>query len=139
MRQGIGYIDLTNGFNYTTAGELNAALEALHQQGMTSLVLDLRENPGGILDQAVKVAEKFLQSGETIVTQRGRFRIDNRVWKSANKNAEKIPLVVLVNEGSASASEIVYSFINFYFQAIFDCKYTFRLMFHTIMLCIYGV
>ena len=107
LRQGIGYVDLSSGFNFTTGDELNTALAALKEQGMTSLILDLRGNPGGILEQAVKVAEKFLPSGETIVSQRGRFRIDNRVWKSANKNAEKIPLVVLVNDQSASASEIV--------------------------------
>ncbi len=125
LRQGIGYVDLTNGFNYTTADELNAALAALHEQGMTSLVLDLRGNPGGILDQAVKVAEKFLSSGDTIVTQRGRFRIDNRAWKSANKNAEKIPLVVLVNDQSASASEIVAGALQDYDRALIVGETTF--------------
>lgn len=125
LRPGIGYIDLTNGFNYTTAEELSAALNGLHQQGLTSLVLDLRGNPGGILDQAVKVAERFLPSGETIVTQRGRFRIDNRVWKSGNKNAEKIPLVVLVDEGSASASEIVAGALQDYDRALIVGENTF--------------
>lgn len=125
LRPGIGYIDLTNGFNYTTAEELNTALAALHQQGLTSLVLDLRGNPGGILDQAVKVAERFLPSGETIVTQRGRFRIDNRVWKSGNKTAEKIPLVVLVDEGSASASEIVAGALQDYDRALIVGENTF--------------
>lgn len=107
LRQGIGYIDLSEGFNYTTLEELNVALNGLRGQGMTALILDLRENPGGILEQAVRVAEKFLPSGNTIVSQRGRFPIDNRVWKSTNKSAETMPLVVLVNAGSASASEIV--------------------------------
>jgi len=107
LRPGIGYIDLSNGFNYTTADELSVALKELHAQGMNSLILDLRDNPGGILDQSVKVAEKFLPIGSTIVAQRGRYRIDNRVWNSANKSAENLPLVVLVNENSASASEIV--------------------------------
>lgn len=125
LRQGIGYIDLSNGFNYTTGDELNAALAALHEQGMTSLVLDLRENPGGILDQAVKVAEKFLQNGDTILTQRGRFRIDNHVWKSANRNTEKIPLVVLVNDGSASASEIVAGALQDYDRALIVGETTF--------------
>ena len=125
LRQGIGYIDLSNGFNYTTADELNTALTALHEQGMTSLVLDLRGNPGGILDQAVKVAEKFLPSGDTIVTQRGRYRIDNRVWKSANRNAEKIPLVVLVDEQSASASEIVAGALQDYDRALIVGETTF--------------
>ncbi len=125
LRQGIGYIDLSTGFNYTTADELSAALAALHEQGMTSLVLDLRGNPGGIVDQAVKVAEKFLPGGSTIVTQRGRFRIDNRVWKSENKNAEKIPLVVLVNNESASASEIVAGALQDYDRALIVGETTF--------------
>ncbi len=107
LRQNIGYVDMSEGFNYTTSEELSVALGDLREQGMNSLILDLRENPGGILDQAVKVAEKFLPAGSTIVTQRGRFRSDNRVWKSVNKSPETMPLVVLVNEGSASASEIV--------------------------------
>lgn len=107
LRPGIGYVDMTNGFNFTTADELTAALNGLREQGMTSLVLDLRGNPGGILDQAVKVAGNFLQYNDVILSQRGRFPLDNRVWKSANKSAEKIPLVVLVNNQSASASEIV--------------------------------
>ena len=64
LRPGIGYIDFSNGFNYTTEEELNAALEDLREQGMTSLILDLRDNPGGILEQAVRVAEKFLPGGQ---------------------------------------------------------------------------
>jgi carboxyl-terminal processing protease len=107
LRAGVGYADLTQGFNYTTAEELNAAMKELHAQGMKSLILDLRGNSGGILDQAVKVAEKFLPAGSQIVSQRGRFRIDNRQWNSANKNPETMPLVLLVDENSASASEIV--------------------------------
>jgi carboxyl-terminal processing protease len=74
---------------------------------MRSLVLDLRGNGGGIVDQAVKVAENFLPVGTLVVTQRGRTRLDNRVWKSRNMNPEQMPLVVLVDEDTASASEIV--------------------------------
>lgn len=107
LRPGVGYIDLSNGFNYTTFDELNVAYSDLQEQGMNSLILDLRDNPGGILEQAVKVASKFLQPGQVVVTQKGRFEIDNRTWKTVNKNTENIPLVVLVDEGSASASEIV--------------------------------
>ncbi|HEY0003446.1 MAG TPA: S41 family peptidase, partial [Pyrinomonadaceae bacterium] len=58
LKPGVGYIDMTRGFNYTTTDELTEALEKLHGQGMTSLVLDLRGNPGGFLDQAIHVAEK---------------------------------------------------------------------------------
>jgi len=107
LRQNTAYIDMSEGFNYTTAKELSVVLDDLREQGMNALILDLRDNPGGILDQAVKVAEKFLPVGSTIVIQRGRFRTENRVWKSTNKSAETMPLVILVNENSASASEIV--------------------------------
>ncbi|HLM60163.1 MAG TPA: S41 family peptidase, partial [Pyrinomonadaceae bacterium] len=125
LRQGIGYVDLSEGFNYTTLDELNVALTDLREQGMTSLILDLRENSGGILEQAVRVAEKFLPAGNTIVTQRGRFPIDNRTWKSNNKTAETFPLVVLVNEGSASASEIVAGALQDYDRALIIGENTF--------------
>lgn len=107
LRPGIGYIDLSEGFNYTTSDEFDAAMRTLKRQGMKSLILDLRGNTGGIVDQAVKVAERFLPAGTEIVTQRGRARIDNRVWRSTNPGADTLPLVVLVDEQSASASEIV--------------------------------
>jgi carboxyl-terminal processing protease len=125
LRQNIGYIDLSEGFNYTTFEELDAAMKDLRDQGMQSLILDLRGNPGGILEQAVKVAEKFLPAGTTIVSQRGRFRIDNRIWKSANKAAETMPLVVLVDEGSASASEIVAGALQDYDRAFIVGENTF--------------
>jgi len=98
---------MTEGFNYTTADELSAALQQLHKQSVKGLILDIRENPGGILEQAVKIAEKFLPAGSIIVSQRGRAKIDNRVWTSSNRNPETLPLVLLVNENSASASEIL--------------------------------
>ncbi|MCB1025835.1 MAG: S41 family peptidase, partial [Acidobacteria bacterium] len=107
LRPGVGYIDLSSGFNYTTIDELNFSLRALHKQGMTSLILDLRDNPGGILEQAIRVVEKFLPGGSTIATQRGRLVIDNRIWRSNNLNPEYLPLILLVNDESASASEIV--------------------------------
>ena len=125
IRQGIGYVDMSEGFNYTTLDELNVALTELHKQGMTSLILDLRENPGGILDQAVGVAEKFLPAGSTIVTQRGRFKIDSRIWTSKNPKPENLPLVVLVNEGSASASEIVAGAMQDYDRALIIGEKTF--------------
>lgn len=107
LRPGVGYIDLSEGFNYTTADEFDAAMQKLAKLGMKSLVLDLRGNGGGIVDQAVKVAQRFLPAGTLILTQRGRTRIDNRVWRSTNPTPETMPLVVLVNEDTASASEIV--------------------------------
>lgn len=107
LRPGIGYVALSEGFNFTTADEFTAAMGRLKRQGMSSLILDLRRNGGGIVDQAVKVAEKFLPAGTLILTQHGRSRIDNRTWISSNRNPEAMPLVVLVNEDTASASEIV--------------------------------
>lgn len=125
LRGNIGYIDFSEGFNYTTLEEFNVALADLREQGMTALVLDIRENPGGILEQAVRVAEKFLPAGNTIVTQRGRFPIDNRVWKSGNRQPETLPLVVLVNDGSASASEILAGALQDYDRALVVGENTF--------------
>ena len=107
LRDGIAYIDLSEGFSHTTSAEFTAALKELHRRGMTSLILDLRNNSGGILDQAIKVAEEFLPAGSAIISQRGRSIIDNREWRSANRTPEKLPMVVLVNDQTASASEVV--------------------------------
>jgi carboxyl-terminal processing protease len=107
LRSGIGYIDLSDGFTYTTIDEFDVAMRDLKRLGMRSLILDLRGNGGGIVDQAVWVAEKFLPAGMLVLTQRGRSRIDNRVWRSDNISPESLPLVVLVDEDTASASEIV--------------------------------
>ncbi len=125
IRPGIGYVDMTEGFNYTTGEELSVALAELKKQGMTSLVLDLRGNPGGILEQAVKVAEKFLPFGSVVVTQRGRFAIDNRTWKAADRTPENMPLVVLVDDQTASASEIVSGALQDFDRAIVVGENTF--------------
>ena len=103
----IGYIDLTNGFSNSTFPELENALAELHRQGMMSLVIDLRGNGGGILDQAIKVAEKFLPYGSMILTQKGRTLADNRTWRAARSRYEKVPLVLLVDENTASAAEVL--------------------------------
>ena len=107
LRPGVGYIDMTRGFNYSTTEELQDALQALHARGASSLVLDLRNNPGGFLDQAIHVAEVFLPSGQLILTQKGRNGLRDNSYESTNKSADPIPLVILVNENTASASEIV--------------------------------
>ena len=108
IKPGVGYIDMTRGFNYTTADEFVSALDYLRTHGMTGLVVDLRGNGGGILDQAVRVAEQFLGNGQTILTQKGRgTRGQEREYKSENRSPDNTPLVVLVNRGTASASEIV--------------------------------
>ncbi len=107
IRPGVGYIDMTRGFNSDTDDGLQAALEYLHSQGMTSLVLDLRNNPGGLLDQAIYVARTFLPAGQIIMSQKGRHGMNDRIYTSNKTNPDRVPLVILINEYSASASEIV--------------------------------
>lgn len=107
LKPGVGYIDMTRGFNYTTTDELLEALERLHSKGMKSLVLDLRNNPGGFLDQAIHVAEVFLKNGQRILTQKGRNGQRDNIYESRNRNPDLTPLVILINENTASASEIV--------------------------------
>jgi carboxyl-terminal processing protease len=107
LKPGVGYIDMTRGFNYTTTDELLDALDRLHAKGMTSLVLDLRNNPGGFLDQAIHVAEVFLRNGQVILTQKGRNGYRDNMYESRNNAPDMTPLVILINENTASASEIV--------------------------------
>lgn len=107
IKPGVGYIDMTRGFNYTTTDELEEALTKLRSKGANSLVLDLRNNPGGFLDQAIRVAEEFLPGGQLILTQKGRAPHRDTVYSSQNRSANTTPLVILINEYSASASEIV--------------------------------
>lgn len=107
IRPGVGYVAMTGGFNTTTADEFRAALDKLHEQGMQMLVLDLRGNGGGLLNQAVRVANTFLKRGQLIVTQKGRVRGSSETYLADNEAPDKSPLVVLVNRGTASASEIV--------------------------------
>jgi carboxyl-terminal processing protease len=107
LRPGVGYIDMTRGFNYTTTDELLEALDLLHAKGMKSLVLDLRNNPGGFFDQAIHVAEVFLKNGQLILTQKGRNGLRDNTYESRNFKPDLVPLVILINENTASASEIV--------------------------------
>jgi carboxyl-terminal processing protease len=107
IRPGVGYIDMTHGFNYDTAESLQSALDFLHARGMSSLVLDLRNNPGGFLDQAIRVAETFLPAGQLILSQKGRNGMNDRTYDSRNPDPDRTPLVILVNDYTASASEIV--------------------------------
>jgi carboxyl-terminal processing protease len=107
LKPSVGYIDMTRGFNYTTTDELLDKLDHLHASGMTSLVLDLRNNPGGFLDQAIHVAEVFLRNGQLILTQKGRDGFRDNTYESRNNAPDMTPLVILINENTASASEIV--------------------------------
>jgi carboxyl-terminal processing protease len=108
IRPGTAYIGLTGGFQHTTGDELREAFTKLKAQGMRQIVLDLRGNPGGLLDQAIEVASEFLPRGQTIVSVRGRTEYkEPYVYKSTGTDPEDFPLVVLINRNSASASEIV--------------------------------
>ena len=108
IADGVGYIYLTN-FNDKSADEVKSALTDLMQnKGISSLVLDLRDNPGGILDEAIEVVNLFVPKGKTVLETRGKVKQWDRVYKTTQKPvAEDMPLVVLVNGESASASEIV--------------------------------
>jgi carboxyl-terminal processing protease len=107
LRQGVGYVAMTGGFNLTTADEFEQALKLLHNKGMNMLVLDLRGNRGGLLIQAVRVANTFLQRGQMIVSQKGRFRDSSQAYAAVNDYPDNVPLVILVNGETASAAEIV--------------------------------
>jgi carboxyl-terminal processing protease len=107
VRPGTGYIGLTGSFQHTTGDELRKAISDLQEQGLKQLVLDLRNNPGGLLDQAIAVASQFLPRGQVIVSIRGREYNEPIVHKSTGADYKDFPLVVLVNRNSASASEIV--------------------------------
>jgi carboxyl-terminal processing protease len=107
LKPGVGYVAMTGGFNLTTADEFDQALRELHGKGMNMLVLDLRGNRGGLLIQAVRVANTFLQRGQMIVSQRGRFRDSSQQYAAVNENPDGVPVVVLVNGDTASAAEIV--------------------------------
>ncbi len=108
VKPGVGYIALSRGFHSTTSDELSTAINNLKEQGMNQLVLDLRGNPGGFLDQAIRVADKFLQRGQVVVSVRSREgKAGDRDWTAESGSPETFPLVVLIDDGSASASEIV--------------------------------
>lgn len=104
----IGYVRLTE-FRENSYNELHQALEQLRAQGADSLVLDLRNNPGGLLDVAARIAEDFLPAGKTIVSTKGRHSTEDIIAKSNNDGGDFLdwPMAVLINEGSASGSEIV--------------------------------
>lgn len=105
---GTGYIGLVGGFQHTSDDELHEAINNLKKQGMRQLVLDLRNNPGGLLDQAIDVASEFLPREKVVVSVKGRSEYhDPQVYKSNGSDPEDLPLVVMINRNTASASEIV--------------------------------
>ncbi|HVG55244.1 MAG TPA: S41 family peptidase [Vicinamibacterales bacterium] len=107
LDSGTGYIRVTD-FGENTDQELGRALRDLTQKGMTRLVFDLRENPGGALDQAIKVANRFLPKGKLIVYTRGRAPNSAQDYHATESTEYlNIPVITMVNRNSASASEIV--------------------------------
>jgi carboxyl-terminal processing protease len=107
LGEGVGYIDL-KAFSDSTAKEMNGAITSLLARGMKTLVLDLRINPGGLLNQGVRVSDLFLDPGQKIVSMRGRLPEANREYAdTAKQRWPQLPLLVLVDGRSASAAEIV--------------------------------
>lgn len=107
LRSDIGYIKITQ-FSKPTKEELLKGLEKLEQQGMKKLLLDLRFNPGGLLDQAVEVADIFIDKGDKIVVTDGRIPSSHFEFRATTQEKYKhLPIIILVNHASASASEIV--------------------------------
>lgn len=118
LEDGVGYIRLVE-FRENTPQELNKALERLKKEGLSALILDLRNNPGGLLDVAVDVSAKFIPKDKLVVSTRGRKSNQNLEFASHEKDPlTDIPIAVLINEGSASGSEIVAGCLQDYNRAI---------------------
>lgn len=118
LEDGIGYVRISE-FRETTSGDLDKSLDKLKKAGMSALIIDLRNNPGGLLDSAVEVAEKFLERNKVVVSTKGRIVSQNMEFTAQSaKPILDIPIVVLINEGSASGSEIVAAALQDYRRAI---------------------
>lgn len=112
----IGYIILSR-FNESSAEDLKNELDSLNKKGMKGLILDLRGNPGGALDQCVDIASEFIDKGKTILTVKDKNN-SSQVYKSKGGDYTKIPLTVLVDENSASASEVLTGALKDYKRAV---------------------
>ena len=120
-----GYVRVTD-FGENTDQELGAALSALSKRGMKRLVFDLRYNPGGALDQAIKVANRFLPRGDMVVYTRGRVQNSDQDYRATEQSDYlKIPMITLVNRSSASASEIVSGALQDHDRSLIDGETTF--------------
>ena len=114
-----GYVGLVGGFQETTAQELDQAVADLQEAGMKNLILDLRNNPGGLLIQATEVVSRFIQGGKTVVSVKGRSEYaDERELRTIGGKMGDFPMVVMINGGSASASEIVAGAMQDYGRAV---------------------
>ena len=107
IRPGFGYVNMSGGFNQTTFAEFREALTRLKAEGMQHLIIDLRNNGGGLVREAYSIANTFLGKGQTVFTQKGRLDGTADTYPSTNPSPEVMPLVVLVNRNTASASEIL--------------------------------
>src|SRR5688500_7880341 len=122
LRPGVGYIRIKD-FTSTTVRELDDAINKLKAEGMQKLVLDLRGNPGGLLDAAVGVSDHFLSKGQMIVYTKGRTPDSAQEYTAPGKHEKfDLPVVVLVNRGSASASEIVAGAIQDHDRGLVVCE-----------------
>jgi len=106
IEPGVGYIRLTR-FAETSTAEFLKAADTLRQQGMTKLIFDLRGNGGGLLETAVDISDEFLTEGQMIVYTKGRVDGEEKIMATKKGSLEKMPVAVLIDENSASASEIV--------------------------------
>ncbi len=125
LGNGVGYITIRN-FQENTLRDLNEALRTFHKEGTTrGLVLDLRNNPGGLFDQAVAVADKFIDGGTIVITVGANNTYRKPTYARGWRTEGRIPLVVLINHGSASASEIVSGALKYRRRAILVGTQTF--------------
>jgi carboxyl-terminal processing protease len=125
LGNGVGYLRVRQ-FQEQTSHDVDAALDKFIKAGAKALVLDLRNNPGGLLTSAVEVTEKFVDDGKLVVYTEGRVRNQNmRFSAHAKKAYTQLPMVVLVNQGSASASEIVAGALQDYGRAVLVGTQTF--------------
>ena len=106
IKPGVGYIKIDR-FTESTSDELRSKLRQLEDDHISGLILDLRDNPGGLLNQAIEVADLFLPRGELIVSTKGRAEGSARAYRAPGPEKVRLPVVVLINRHSASASEIV--------------------------------
>jgi len=106
VKPGIGYVKIDR-FSEMTAQELRDKMKDLDASHLSGLILDLRDNPGGLLNQAIEVSDLFLKRGDVVVSTKGRAEGSARTYKAPSLEKVQVPLVVLINRHSASASEIV--------------------------------
>lgn len=107
IRPGVGYMALRGNFTQTISSEFIKGLRDLKAAGMKELIIDLRDNGGGLVNQAKNIASAFLPYGQTVFSQKGRLEGVNEIYPAENRSPDRSPIVVLVNRNTASASEIL--------------------------------